>query len=377
MRIAIAAPEDLPIPPTRGGSVQIYLNELTKSLASVSNHEIYLLSPAVLIKKRREQFGTFSGIRHITYRPSQSTGKQRLTYAEWVCREMARIQPDVIQVDNRPLLANRLQTRFPKIPVILNLHSLTFLGPANIAPSRAKSCLRKLHVVVNSDYVRRTLARRFGLARNEWNAHVIYPGVNLSKWRTSEIKSHDKSQPLEVLFVGRVIRQKGVHVLVRAIRQMKQQGVPVRLTIVGRTHPWEQPYYNAVRKSSVGLPIVWKGFVSPQKLPALVKRAHAAVVPSQSVEAFGLVNVEAMAAGVPVVASQVGGIPEVVDDTCGIIVANPSKPSNFARAITHLAQSEAFRVKLARGAKKRASQFTWERAARQFVTLYKQIKQEQ
>jgi glycosyltransferase involved in cell wall biosynthesis len=112
---------------------------------------------------------------------------------------------------------------------------------------------------------------------------------------------------IDVLFVGRLNVEKGADVLVRAAALLPS---PARVVIAGDGA--ERPRLEALA-ADLGVTITILGWVPKAELPALVGRAHIQVVPSRS-EALPMVVVEALAAGTPVIASRVGGVPEMIVD---------------------------------------------------------------
>lgn len=371
MHILIAAPEGLVIPPASGGSVQIYLHSLIPALAGRDDLNVTLLSPG---NERTRMHG--SGLTHEVY-----TGHRfgTTSYEQWVLRQIARLRPDMIQIENRPRLADgvlrlRRQTTFLQTAkVILNLHSTTFLGPMHGSQKLMGQTLRDVDaVVVNSYYLKRATARRLGIGDSSFPATVIYPGVDLRRFG-AQSSGGSLPRPLRLIFVGRVIQLKGVAVLIEAVSQLVCRGIPVRLTIVGRTPPWERSYGLRVHQASRTLPIEWKGFVSPRRLPKLLTNHDLLVLPSQRREAFGLVNLEAMAAGLPVIGSRVGGIPEVVTKDSGVLVDDYHSPTAFANAIAQLVQKPQLYRKLKAGATKRSKEFTWQNTASNFERLYQEL----
>ncbi|KPV43615.1 glycosyltransferase family 4 protein [Alicyclobacillus ferrooxydans] len=402
MRIAIVAPEELPIPPVRGGSVQIYLHALIKKLAGRPGLQVTLLSPGTDRAKIK-----MNGLTHEVH----SRRLRGMGYEAWVVRRIAELSPDVIQIENRPKLAHRILnlkstgSGLRHAKVVLNLHSTTFVGPMNASRNTIVSTLKGVDaVVLNSRYLKRTVKTNFGLLPSAWNATVIYPGVERGRFssinhsRTSGGEGSEGAgpggagsggtgsadagvtgagpgvhKPMRLIFVGRVIQLKGVLVLVAAIRQLTRQGIPVRLTIVGRTPPWERGYGAKVRSAIKGLPIEWHGFVSPRRLPSLLKEHDVLVLPSQRREAFGLVNLEAMAAGLPVIASRVGGIPEVVTEKSGVLVDKYASAAAFAEAISRLSNNPRLYSTLCDGALQQSRAFTWTKTADAFESLYRKL----
>lgn len=351
----------------RGGSVQIYLYALYELLKNHPNMKVHLISP-------REKFQVClhspQGLQNYPRTRSLSPAS---AYRHRVFSLLQSIRPDVVQIDNRPNLVEPVQRRLPAVPVVLNLHSLTFLGPQHIHPDRARQVLGKTSAVVfNSHYLAHAVSRHLRLSTPLTNGHIIYPGVDLVRFAPSTTPLAPPP-PLRLVYVGRIIPQKGIHVLLLALRHLQVQRQPIHLTIIGRTPPWERAYGETVRQLAEGLHITRPGFLSPLALPAHLWEHHALVCPSQSKEAFGLVNIEAMAAGLPVIASRIGGIPEIVDETCGQLVTPPQSPHRWEHALKLWLEHPQIYLQAQEGAKKRALQFPWEQTARQFANLYETL----
>lgn len=363
MRVLVFAPEDLPIPPTRGGSVQIYLDNLSRALVQSPDFKFTVFCPSPSDRKK-------SGARGDDTLHYVQRGKSKRDYWAAAHQYVARTKPDVIQVDNRPREALRLKRMFPEIPVVLNLHSTTFLGQMHLTKREAQALFQTVDAVVcNSHSLEEQVATMFGISKRE-QFRVIYPGVEHPP--TSNSAHHQAKDTLRLLFVGRVIRQKGVHIAIEAVRLLATTH-SVRLTIVGRTPPWEMSYRRDLQKRARGLPIRFNGFVKPQDMASIYSAHDALLCPSQSHEAFGLVNIEAMSYGLPVIASDVGGIPEAVGEG-GILVSSFTQPRAFADAIQTL-QDDRARRHFERAALRQAAKFRWDVTAKQFTSLYRKLHQ--
>jgi glycosyltransferase involved in cell wall biosynthesis len=168
---------------------------------------------------------------------------------------------------------------------------------------------------------------------------------------------------IDVLFVGRLSREKGVDVLLEAMRSVP--GDP-RLVIAG-----DGPLKAELQQQAAqaGIPAEFTGWIGPDALPALVARAHVQVVPSRS-EPQGVVVVEALATGTPVIGARVGGIPEmVVDGETGWLVA-PNDPAALRDAISE-ALTDRERVGAMRDrARRSAEQFSVERLTETLEAAY-------
>lgn len=164
----------------------------------------------------------------------------------------------------------------------------------------------------------------------------------------------DAERDIDVLFVGRLSREKGVDLLLEAMRSIP--GHP-RLVIAG-DGPLKAELEQQARQA--GIAAEFMGWIGPHDLPPLVARAHVQVVPSRS-EPQGVVVIEALATGTPVIGARVGGIPEMVHDgETGWLVA-PNDPAALRAAISD-ALTDRERVAAMRDPARRSTeQFSVER----------------
>lgn len=358
MRVAIVAPDGLPIPVDRGGSVQIYLEQLFIHLNQSDDLQVTLISPGR------------TRIHESLHIPVDISDKTQ--YRAAVVDLLKQLSPDVVQIDNRPDFAAELRTRLRTKKLVLNLHSTTFLQPRHISYNSACNILRQADAVVcNSKYLQETVAERFRLSPNDWHPVVIYPGVEADVFaRPADSRRSGPDSPLQILFAGRIIPQKGALILVQAVQQLLYMGVRTELTIVGYSPAWARQYEKQLQHALRDLPVRWVRGVPHQQIPTYYWQADLFVLPSQWDEAFGLVNLEAFAAGLPVVASALGGIPEVVTPDCGVLVNKYENSIAFAQVIADLwAQSVLFNT-LMNHVRTCALEFSWGKCAQRFTALY-------
>lgn len=177
-----------------------------------------------------------------------------------------------------------------------------------------------------------------------------------------------------VLFVGRLVERKGVAELIEAVRRLPP-ALGVRLDVIGDGP--ERPRLEAlVRESGLGERVVLRGRVSAAELRAAYGAADALALPSvldsrSDTEGLGVVLLEAMSYGVPVIGSRIGGIPDIViDGETGLLVP-PGDPAALAAALQRLAQDDDLRARL--GAAGRAhirGPFAWENVVAAWESCY-------
>ncbi|MFI8348245.1 glycogen synthase [Streptomyces sp. NPDC085596] len=215
--------------------------------------------------------------------------------------------------------------------------------------------------------------------------HVVHNGIDTRLYRpdpgTDALRRHgiDPERPY-VLFVGRITRQKGVPQLLRAVRGIDPDTQVVLCAGAPDTPEIDREFRDRYQElSAVRAGVFW----IPQMLPraeVVQLLTHAAVFVCPSVyEPLGIVNLEAMACGTPVVASRVGGIPEVVEDgRTGLLVdADGDFEGNLARALdTVLADPAAARRMGEAGRARAVGEFGWDAVARRTAGLYEEIRKQ-
>ncbi|GAF10082.1 glycosyltransferase [Paenibacillus pini JCM 16418] len=279
---------------------------------------------------------------------------------------------DVIQVDNRPHYMASIQKANPRMMVILYLHSLTFVPKTSLVDSSLKHA--KL-IIANSSSLKYKLTSRFPTQAHKIRTAEL--GVDINRFhvpnaseRLSARQKHGIRQVFTVLFVGRIIPRKGVPVLLRAASLAHKQ-IPLHLIIAGQG---STSYMKKLRTQAaqLGVPVTWVGKKQHSEIHNIYRMADCFVCPSQQHEAFGLVNVEAMATGLPVIASRIGGIPEIVKHgSNGYLVNAYQSPDRFAEYLIKLGRSKELRRTMGeRGRSSVLQHFTWSQAAARLTSLY-------
>lgn len=214
-------------------------------------------------------------------------------------------------------------------------------------------------------------------SRTIWNydTTVIPNGVDTETFRPEGPGDQRADLPgvdgFRVLTVGRLVQHKGIEQLVDAMALLP---APAHLLVAGDGDL--RPAFEArARASPASDRITFLGAVPQEELPALYRSCDVFALPSVSrLEAFGIVALEAMASGLPVVASDMPGVRELVTDGVEGRLANPLDPLAFATRIDALLRRPLRRARFGRnGRAKVVANYTWEEVAGRMLALYEQV----
>nr|WP_275983950.1 glycosyltransferase family 4 protein [Paenibacillus hamazuiensis] len=310
-------------------------------------------------------------------------------YIYRVNRELKLLQPDVIQVENRPRFVLFLRKRHPRTPIWLSLHSLNFVSRPYISRVQLKRCCEAADlIIVNSEYLRERITRLVPGIRSK--VRINHLGVDLerfkSRWEDEGRRLRQQmmtGQGLEgrkiILYVGRWIEQKGIHRLLEAMPDIVREVPEAMLIIIGgasygsnRITPYVRELYRLARK--VPKHVRFVDFVPHDRIEDWYRIADVQVVPSLSKEAFGLVNVEAMATGVPVIGTNVGGVGEViVHGVTGFLLEPDHLGEHLPKAAVTLLKHDELRRCMAEQCLRHVREhFTWEHTAARWLDMIRE-----
>lgn len=214
------------------------------------------------------------------------------------------------------------------------------------------SCIRLGGIVGVSDYVTRRNSHRYGL--DERRSRTVYNGIDVQRFSPRR-PANAPAEQVSMLTVAHLIPYKGIDVLLRAMAQMETRP---RLVVCG-----DGPESERLKALSARLGLESRvEFVGLRDdVPALLDACDVFVHPATWAEAFGLTIAEAMANARPVVASRVGGIPELIEDRIHGRLFRPGDARSLAGILDELARSPELRIRMGNAARERVfRQFTLE-----------------
>jgi spore coat protein SA len=381
-KVAFVTPGSFPIPSTKSSSVE----RVVENIAPLLNRDridarIYGRTGPKLARK--------GNVRGILCERFPAADKS--VYIKAVSRAIEGFGPDIIQVENRPEYALRLKQRYPGKQVWLSLHSTSFISKPHIGTDALRSSFKACErIVVNSTFLRNNVAARVPEAASK--LRVVYLGVEAERFLS---QYSEKGQLLRarlreargwenrsvVLFMGRLIPKKGVHHLLQMMPALIAAHPRVLLVIVGsayygshRSTAYSRKLRQMAKPYSAHVKFV--PYVPYSEVPDYFLSADVAAVPSDSGEAFGLVNVEAMACGLPVVATRAGGIKEIIEDGVTGFLVHPQRVAREMREkLVGLLSNDNLRTRIGKASRERVEQrFTWKRSAERWLELLQETE---
>jgi glycosyltransferase involved in cell wall biosynthesis len=354
----------------RGAGISWYIFNLLRQLAEVETpHEL-----SVYLGERR--FKDESGMLSLRYsRWSTQNPLARIVWEQTILPwELQRTQVDLLHAMAfaGPILSH--------VPMVVTIYDLSFLRfpeafrPFNrwyLSQFTKLSARRARRLIAISESTRRDVVRYFGVPEDQ--VDVVYCGVD--PWfRPLEAEQQERFRRAYalpdkyILFLGTLEPRKNLDRLVSAYSHWcrAESGVPP-LVIAGARGWYYQTVLDLVRTLGLEDMVVLLGYVPQQDLPSLYSSAQMFVYPSLF-EGFGLPVLEAMAAGVPVITSNVSSLPEVAGDA-GVLV-DPTDVEGLAAAIGSLWRDPDRRRSLSSAGIEQASRFSWSDAAQKTMSVY-------
>lgn len=385
------------------GGMNVYVRELTKHLGKKGVHvDVFTRSQDEHVPHVLHDLGYGNRVVHIPSGPEVPMPKQELvqylpTFAKGIKQfsELKGIRYDLIHSHYwlSGIAARSLREDWG-IPIVHMFHTLGVMKQrvARI-PGEAEGDYR-----LDGEHEVLRIANRViaatpaELAQIQWlykvktdNVVIIPPGVDTSRFYpipADEAKEFIGVPPCErmLLFVGRIEPLKGIDTLIQAIAIMRDMGVFVCLSVIGGepnpTKEMESTEMARLREmcESAGLSdlVTFLGKRGQDTLPYYYSAAEAVVVPSHY-ESFGMVALEAMACGAPVVASQVGGLAFLVKDGQTGFTVPVDDPKELANRLAMVVNDHDLRERLGKQAAQSAQEYAWENIADQMIKAYQDL----
>lgn len=279
-------------------------------------------------------------------------------YANGVLRVLRKLQPDLVEVHNRPEVALRLARHMPRVVLVLHNDPQGMRG-ARTTQDRAILLQRLSGIVTVSDYLRRRFTDAPSAAIQVLPNPVDVPATICAQ--------RDRL----ILFTGRVVADKGADAFVAACAAALPRLPGWRAEMIGADRfaadSPQTPFLDRLVPQAKAAGVVMHGYLPYADGIGRLGKAAIAVVPSRWNEPFGLTALEAMAHGAALICSARGGLPEVAGPAA--LYADPDAPGALTEAIIRLAQDAEQRQSLALAGRERAMEFNTPQIAASLTNL--------
>lgn len=268
------------------------------------------------------------------------------------------------------------------VPTVVTVHDLTVLAHPELHPTarvlRARAVLRRVAtraaaIIVPSEATKLDVTRLLDIPAER--IHVV-PGAAATCFQPLPAQAAIRMTlarfghaPGFLLAVGTLEPRKNLARVVEALARVRLSGHPARLVVAGPAGWKYRPVLDTIRRLGLSDAVDFLGFVADDDLRALMGAAAGLVYPSLH-EGFGLPVVEAMACGLPVVTSDTGALREVAEGAA--LLVDPTDVDSIAGGMLGLLD-EAVRSRLRTAGLRRAAQFSWQRAARETLAVYRAV----
>ena len=387
MKIAILTSGRLPVPATRGGAVETKLDYILdyNAIHQIFDITVYSIPPEIRIDKSTKTnhyiFYSLSSNWSKIKRKIHNLFVDDLYYDDTIeyflhccISDIKKKQYDAIILANRPGYALSLRKN-TNAKIILQINN----DYLNIHTKEAEMIKENCSLVITcSDYLNR-LASDVP-CKNDVPIITVHNGIDIKRFaeatpiERSTINLSDKD--FVVLFSGRLTKEKGILELIQALKKIKT--IPnLKLVIVGASFYGKDtsihPYMKELKKEAEDIKeqVIFTGFINYVEMPTYLKTANVIVVPSTWEEPFGLTVLEAMATGVPLIATRCGGIPEVCEGTA-ILVDRDDIVNQLSEAIIHLYKNPEFAKSLGGEAQMRSWSFDKDVFSKEYLQVIKQ-----
>ena len=255
-----------------------------------------------------------------------------------------------------------------RAPVLRTVHHVDDFAEPQLLEFEKRAVALADHRFVVSQYWRDELMKTYG-----FDSVVSYNGIDLEEF--ADLPPRSSSVPT-ILFVGGLEPRKGLEFLVKALAFVKAEVSGARLIAVAKTGFRGTDEVGTFRRLAENLGVIdsieFHESVSQRKLLSFYSDCDVLVLPSRN-EGWGLSLMEAMACGKPVVASRVGGVPELVRNGVDGILVEAADVRGLADAIIRLLRDKGLRKRMGRAGRERVKGYSWDATAKVVLETYESV----
>ena len=389
MRVCLVSSSLHPVPVVGHGAVEIQMMEHARGLAA-KGHEVHVITVG-----EREQISseTVDGVRfhrlgaayeNVDHRGALGLPRSQLRFGLRARRLIKTLNPQIVHYHSRYPCLIGTSGRAGRWRTVYHAHNWKLaekMRYPRLSPRRAATVLgagvdRKIarrcdHVIGVSEFIQRRIVATAGIPADR--VSVVTNVVDTELFRPDPLAPERRG----ILFVGRIAAEKGVDTLIEAMAHVGSAVPEAQLSIIGPNHdgtergPYSDHCKRLVERLGLQKRVRFAGAVPNRQLPAMLRSSRLLVVPSVWGEPCGIVVLEGLACGVPVVASRVGGIPELIDEGRTGLLVPPADPEALEGSIVRALHDDALRESAARlGPAVVAQEHAWNSIAVRLESIY-------
>ena len=370
MKIALVSPYDFAHP----GGVTNHISSLDLQLTRMG-HNVKVIAPASrIIKDFEDRFIAIGRPYSIPSSDSVIRIPISMHLAPTIKEVLAREQFDIIHLHEpfMPMLCSAM-VRFSNTVTVGTFHAAEGKPGYNWGRPISTWLIRqRLHNLHGRIAVSKP-AQEYHSKYIPGSYEIIPNGIDLERFSDS-VTPMERFQDgkLNILFVGRLEFRKGLNYLLNAFLRVKQEIPESRLIVVGPGTRLRKRYERWVSKTGLE-DVVFVGYVSNEDKARYYKTADIFCAPATSRESFGIVLLEAMATGKPVVATNIPGYASVVSDGEDGLLVPPQNYQELARALLTLLNDEALRKQMGARGEAKSREYSWELVSRRIMDYYLRV----
>lgn len=389
MKIAILTSGIMPVPAVQGGAVENLIDFYLDYNGLHHLHDITIFSvwhpnvvdhPALNSKVNHYMYikvnTIWAKLKKALYKYSHKDGYYHYSIEYYLEQALHKIQDreyDVIIVENRPGFVFKLKERI-NTPCILHLHN-DFL---NKNSRQASEIFSDFHSIIGvSNFITRRVQE---INPKQQKCQTVHNAIGCQRFNQAKPMLREFYRLYEkdfvIVYSGRLTKEKGILQLIQAMKHLQDPNL--KLLIIGASSygkgKYPTPFIEQLKRESEPIKdqVVYTGFIDYQQMPSYLKMADIAVVPSMWEEPFGLTVIEAMAAGLPLITTRSGGIPEICERVA-TIVKREHIVENLASAILDLYNHPEKRKQMSLASLERSKLFDKEIYAKNFFAALENI----
>jgi len=367
MKIALVSPYDFAYP----GGVASHISNLCKYLTNMG-HEVKVIAPASrVVTAFGEHFIPIGKPRPIPSSGSIIRVTISVRLASAIKKVLDREQFDIVHLHEpfMPMLCSAV-LRFSNTVNIGTFHACDGSPGYNFAWPIGQIMVRRRAHKLDGKIAVSHPAREYASKYVPGYYHIIPNGIDLEHFSPAVPPIQEfRDGKLNVVFVSRLERRKGLDYLLRAYHQVKPEIPDSRLIIVGPGTRLRKKYERWIKQYNVK-DVVFIGYATYADLPRYYQAADIFCSPATGRESFGIVLVEAMAMGKPIVATNIDGYASVVTHGEEGLLVPPKDSDKLAQALLALLKDKALRQKMGEKGKLKAKNYGWEQIAKRVFDYY-------